>query len=138
MIYSRTEEDHQSHLGIVLQTLQSYCLLANRKKCLFGQSHVDYLDHIISAQGVATDPEKTRAMTKWPVPKTVKELRGFLGLTGYYRRFVKLYGIMARPLTNLLKTDNFCWTQEAQQAFDQLKAKMASASASGLGAVLMQ
>lgn len=84
LVYSRTEEEHRHYLSLVLAKLQEHSLLANRKKCSFGKTHVDYLGHIISAHGVATDPEKTKAMTSWSIPKSVKDLRGFLGLTGYY------------------------------------------------------
>lgn len=156
LVYSRDEREHQKHLKMVLHILKEHSFYANEKKCAFAQTEVAYLGHVISKDGVSADPEKIAAMKYWSEPKNVTALRGFLGLTGYYRRFVASYGKIARPLTELLKKEGVCWSAAAGQAFLRLKEAMCKlpvlilpdftkpfvvetdASGIGIGAVLSQ
>jgi hypothetical protein len=117
LVYSPSLTEHIEHLTEVLKLLRSAHLFIKFSKCSFACDSLEYLGHIISATGVATDPRKTQAMLDWPLPATVTELRGFLGLTGYYRKFVRHYAVIAKPLTNLLKKKSFEWTPAATDAF---------------------
>jgi len=121
LIYSSSLEDHVHHLQQVLDLLRKHQLFLKETKCSFAQSSLEYLGHIISDKGVSTDPSKVSAMLHWPQPTSLTELRAFLGLTGYYRMFVKNYGVMTKPLTNLLRSKTFQWSPEAQIAFDKVK-----------------
>jgi hypothetical protein len=132
LVYSPILESHLQHLEVVFQCLleNEFCL--KQSKCSFVQTSIDYLGHIVSAKGVGPDPAKISAMLDWPQPKNVKQLRGFLGLTGFYRKFVQNYATLAAPLTALLKRDSFIWSESAQKAFDSLKVAMSEAPVLGL------
>jgi len=126
LVYSRYLESHRDHLVRVLELLRQNHLLVNKKKCCFESTTIEYLGHIISSQGVTADPKQLQDMLDWPKSKDIKALRGFLGLTGYYRRFFKGYGSIAWPLTQLLKKDYFHWNEEADIVFQELKKAMVS------------
>ncbi|KAA0063770.1 Transposon Tf2-6 polyprotein [Cucumis melo var. makuwa] len=141
---------------MVFAVLRDNQLYANKKKCVFAHSQIQYLGHQISKEGVKADEDKIRSMISWPRPSDVSGLRGFLGLTGYYHKFVQGYGEIAAPLTKLLQKNAFKWDNEAEIAFENLKTTMTTlpvlalpdwnlpftietdASGSGLGAVLSQ
>uniref|UniRef100_A0A0A8ZHA2 Reverse transcriptase domain-containing protein n=1 Tax=Arundo donax TaxID=35708 RepID=A0A0A8ZHA2_ARUDO len=128
LVYSRTYEDHIMHLRLVLELLAKDHWKVKLSKRSFAQRSIAYLGHVISAQGVGTDPNKISAIVNWPTPTNVKELRSFLGLAGYYRKFVRHFAIISKPLTNLLKKHClFVWTADHEDAFQTLKSALCQA-----------
>ncbi|WVZ49187.1 hypothetical protein U9M48_000564 [Paspalum notatum var. saurae] len=149
LIYSKSEEEHKQHLRIVLNRLREHKLYAKFSKCAFWLKEVSFLGHILSEKGVAVDPSKVKDVLNWKQPETVTEIRSFLGLVGYYRRFIKDFSKTTKPMTSLTK-------KECEEAFQTLKKLLTSApvlaqpdvtkpfdvycdaSSNGLGCVLMQ
>ena len=157
IIYSRTVEDHVSRLESVLQKLAEAGLKLKPKKCHLFRTEVLYLGHIVSADGVSTDPEKVKAVRDWGVPKDLTDVRSFLGLCSYYRRFIPQFSVIAKPLTKLTeKNQEFRWGPDQDEAWAELKQRLlqapilsypdpeaefildTDASAYGMGAVLSQ
>ncbi|KAL0559480.1 hypothetical protein IC582_004091 [Cucumis melo] len=157
LIYSKTEAEHEEHLRMVLQTLRDNKLYAKFSKCEFWLKQVSFLGHVVSKDGVSVDPAKIEAVTGWTRPSTVSEVRSFLGLAGYYRRFVENFSRIATPLTQLTrKGAPFVWSKACEDSFQTLKQKLVTApvltvpdgsgsfviysdaSKKGLGCVLMQ
>jgi hypothetical protein len=101
LIYSKSEEEHKEHLSLVLQVLKEKQLYANLGKCEFWLEEVKFLGHVISKEGIAVDPSKVEAVVAWERPKTATEIRSFVGLAGYYRRFIEGFAKIVAPLTNL-------------------------------------
>ena len=128
IIFSKDEASHQEHLALVLAKLAEAGLKAQMSKCEFGMPALQFLGHIVSAGGIKMDPSKVQAMTDWPVPKNCTEVKGFLGLLNYYRRFIKDFARLALPLTELTKAEAdkqpFSWSAAAQEAHVTLKEKM--------------
>ncbi|KAG6402647.1 hypothetical protein SASPL_134849 [Salvia splendens] len=151
-----TLEEHAFHLSEVLSILALHKFFVKLSKCSFCSNSVDYLGHLIMNGVLKADPKKIESMSAWPTPKNIKQLRGFLGLTGYYRRFIRHYAMIAAPLTELLKKDAFRWSTSTEDSFIALKFAMTTApvlhlpdfnkpfyletdaSDVGIGAVLLQ
>ncbi|KAD3336725.1 hypothetical protein E3N88_32244 [Mikania micrantha] len=157
LIYSKSKEEHESHLRIILETLRQKKLYAKFSKCDFWLRQVSFLGHVVSADGIMMDPTKIEAITKWPRPTSATEVRSFLGLAGYYRRFIEGFSVIALPLTQLLRKGvKFSWNDDREKSFEELKKRLVSApiltlpsgsggyqiysdaSKKGLGCVLMQ
>ena len=121
LIYIKTWQAHLSHVDQVLHLFSKHKPFLKQSKCAFGTFEVEYLGHIVGNDGVWVDPKKIEAMKDWNLHKNLKRLHGFLGLTGYYRNFVRNYGKIAATLTSLLKINSFTWTSAADHAFQVLK-----------------
>ncbi|GJR30663.1 ty3-gypsy retrotransposon protein [Tanacetum coccineum] len=121
---TRTREEHYTHLRYVFHKLQQNHFHAKASKCVFGVTDISFLGHRISGQGVSPEAEKIAAIQQWPQPSSFTTIRAFLGLTGYYRRFVPHYAQIAAPLTDILKMKEFTWTDDADAAFNELKSNM--------------
>ncbi|GJY00360.1 putative reverse transcriptase domain-containing protein [Tanacetum coccineum] len=157
LIYSKSRKEHEGHLRLILKLLKEEKLYAKFSKCEFWLSKVQFLGHVIDSEGIHVDPAKIESIKDWASPKTPTEIRQFLGLAGYYRRFIEGFSKIARPMTKLTqKSMKFDWGEKAEAAFQLLKQKLCSApilalpegsenfvvycdaSHKGLGAVLMQ
>ena len=167
IIFSDTKEEHLKRLEAVFQRLAAAGLKLRPSKCFFFREEIEYLGHVVSGKGVATSPKKAKAVTKWPIPKTVYDVRSFLGFVGYYRRFIKDFSKIAKPIREVItglenqskrtaKKTLIEWTEAADSAFVHLKKLCTStpilaypdyqlpfvlhtdSSSKGLGAVLYQ
>ncbi|GJU12266.1 putative reverse transcriptase domain-containing protein [Tanacetum coccineum] len=157
LIYSRNEKEHEEHLKIILELLKKEELYAKFSKCEFWINTVKFLGHVIDSSGIHVDPAKIEAVKNWASPTTPSEIRQFLGLAGYYRRFIEGFSKIAKPMTELTQKDKkFDWGEEQESAFQLLKQKLCDApilalpegsddfvvycdaSIKGLGVVLMQ
>ncbi|GJU45256.1 putative nucleotidyltransferase, ribonuclease H [Tanacetum coccineum] len=157
LIYSRNEKEHEEHLKTILEMLKKEELYAKFSKCEFWINTVKFLGHVIDSSGIHVDPAKIEAVKNWASPTTPSEIRQFLGLAGYYRRFIEGFSKIAKPMTELTqKNQKFDWGEEQEEAFQLLKQKLCAApilalpegsddfvvycdaSIKGLGAVLMQ
>ena len=157
LVYSKDAQEHEHHLRIVLQTLRENKLFEKLSKCDFWLKEVSFLGHIVSDEGIRVDPVKIKAIMNWKPPRNVTEVRSFLGLAGFYRRFVQGFSVIASSLTRLLqKGVKFEWDDKCQSSFERLKEILVKApvliqptsgreytmyndaSRIGLGCVLMQ
>lgn len=128
LIYSDNELEHEHHVKKVLERLRNAGLQIDLKKCEFHVTRTKYLGFIISTDGIEVDPDKISIVKNWRPPTTVKGVQSFLGFCNFYRRFIRDYGIIARPLVNLTKTGvKFTWTQVCQDSFQKLKSVLISA-----------
>jgi hypothetical protein len=157
LVYSKNKEEHVGHLHVVLQHLREHHLYAELSKCDFWLKEIKFLGHTISQAGIAVDPNKVQEVMTWKPPTTVRQIRSFLGLAGYYRRFIPDFSQIAKPITELLKKEaKFVWGQKCKDAFHALRQHLTTApvlaqpdsnkpfdvycdaSSTGLGCVLMQ
>ncbi|GJX06116.1 putative reverse transcriptase domain-containing protein [Tanacetum coccineum] len=157
LIYSKTKEDHENHLRLMLDLLRKEKLYAKFSKCEFWLQEVHFLGHVVNHDGIHVDPSKIEAVKSWKAPTTPSEVRSFLGLAGYYRRFIENFSKIAKPLTSLTqKNQKYEWGEKQEEAFQTLKDNLCNApilslpdgvedfvvycdaSNQGLGCVLMQ
>ena len=118
LVYSKTAKEHAEHLRIVLERLRQHQLYAKFSKCEFWLEKVAFLGHVLTADGVAVDPAKIEAISEWKQPRNVTDIISFLGLAGYYRRFIENFSKIAKPMTELLRNGvPFVWSEKCEASF---------------------
>ena len=127
LVYSRTRMDHLQHLRDVCTALQKEKLYAHPKKCIFFTAEVIFLRFILSDHGVSVDPAKVKAITSWPKPRVIHDVRSFIGMATFYRRFIPGFNGVAAPITGLIGPEKFAWTKAADKAFEEIKRLMTAA-----------
>jgi hypothetical protein len=128
LIYSEIVEEHEEHLRIVLERLRQQKLYAKFSKCEFWMEKVAFLGHVLSAEGTAVDPSKVESVTKWEQPLNMTDIRSFLGMAGYYRRFIENFSKIAKPMMELLKNNTkFEWSKACERSFQELKRRLTTA-----------
>jgi hypothetical protein len=157
LVYSKNEEEHAGHLHVVLQRLREHRLYVKLSKCDFWLKEIKFLGHTVSQAGIVVDPDKVQEVMNWKPPTTIRQIQSFLGLAGYYQRFISDFSRIAKPITELLKKEaKFVWGQKCEDAFHTLRQHLTTASVlvqpnsskpfdvycdasgTGLGCVLMQ
>ena len=156
LVYSKNKEEHEKYLRVVLHTLKEHKLFAKIKKCEFWLDQIYFLGHVVSKDGILVDPSKVEAVLSWKRPTTMFEVRSFLGMAGYYRRFIDGFSKISLPITrSTQKNAKFVWNKECQSSFEELKKLISAlvltipsslgrfvvyndASRQGLGGILMQ
>ena len=127
LIYSKSEEEHEDHLRVVLQVLRDHQLYAKFNKCEFWLTEVKFLGLIVLASGVSVDLKRVKAVMSWEMTKSVFEIHSFLGLAGYYRRFIEDFSLLAVPMTRLTRKEvKFGWNDLCEKAFQELKRRLTS------------
>ncbi|XP_027933807.1 uncharacterized protein LOC114189438 [Vigna unguiculata] len=128
LIYSESRDEHAEHLRVVQGILREHKLYGKLSKCEFLLNEVQFLGHVISAQGIVVDPAKIETVVKWERPQTITEVRSFLGLASYYKRFVEGFSKMVSPSTQLTRKDQpFSWTDECEFCFEDMKRRLTTA-----------
>jgi hypothetical protein len=157
IIYSKTWEDHLDHLEQVFERLYKAGLKLGREKCVFAKNQIQFLGHVVSEEGIKPDPQKLELLKDWPIPRTKKDVRSFVGFASYYRKFIAKFSEIAQPLHKIMnEKSEYIWEEKQQQAFDKLREELlkeavlqhpnfsnefivsTDASGGGLGAILSQ
>ena len=127
LIYSKTEEEHKTHLTEIMRVLEKEKLYGNLKKCTFFTNEVTFLGYVVTSNGIRVDESKVEAVRSWPVPKSIHEVRSFHGLASFYRRFIRNFSSIMAPMTEVIKGTSFQWNPKAQAAFEEIKLKLTQA-----------
>jgi len=127
LIYSKSEEEHESHLAQIIKVLEKEKLFGNLKKCTFFSNEVTFLGYVVTSNGIHVDESKVEAIQSWPTPKSIHDVRSFHGLASFYRKFIRNFSSIMAPIIEVMKGSSFQWNLKVQVAFEEIKLKLIQA-----------